>query len=153
AERLEQRADVKPTCQSSDQQASPESAMATVRGQGRVIKIRGGVVDVLFDEPVPRIQDLVYAGEIAMEVVSLLDQGTVRCIALDPGRGLGLGMPVRGTGLPIQVPVGESVLGRMLNVFGQPIDDKPAPSDTILRSIHQTPPALEERVVHSAILE
>lgn len=120
---------------------------------GQVIKIRGGVVDVLFEAPVPRIQDVVYAGNIAMEVVSLLDQGKVRCMALASVRGLGLGMPVRATGAPIQVPVGEAVLGRMLNVFGAPIDDKPAPKTTLSRSIHQAPPPLEERVVHSAILE
>ena len=120
---------------------------------GQVIKIRGGVVDVLFEAPVPRIQDVVYAGDIAMEVVSLLDQGKVRCMALTPVRGLGLGMPVQATGAPIQVPVGEAVLGRMLNVFGAPIDDKPAPKTTLSRSIHQAPPPLEERVVHSAILE
>ena len=122
-------------------------------GQGQVIKIRGGVVDVLFAEPVPRIQDLVYTNDIAMEVVSLLGQGQVRCMALAPVRGLGLGVPVLASGAPIQVPVGEAVLGRMLNVFGEPIDGKPAPNTAMLRSIHQEPPALEERVVHSAILE
>ena len=59
--------------------------------EGRVTKIRGGVVDVLFDGQIPRIQDLLYAGDLALEVASLLDQGTVRCIALAPVRGLGLG--------------------------------------------------------------
>lgn len=120
---------------------------------GQVIKIRGGVVDVLFDGPAPRIQDVVYAGDIAMEVTTLLDQGKVRCMALAPVRGLGLGMPVRATGAPIQVPVGKAVLGRMLNVFGEPIDDKPAPKTTLSRPIHQAPPPLEERVIHSTILE
>ncbi len=121
--------------------------------QGRVTKIRGGVVDVVFDGQIPRIQDLLYAGDLALEVASLLDQGTVRCIALAPVRGLGLGMPVRATGAPIQVPVGEAVLGRMLNVFGDPIDGKPALAAAAYRSIHQAPPPLEERVIHSAILE
>jgi len=120
---------------------------------GQVIKIRGGVVDVLFAQPIPRIHDLVYAGDLAMEVAALLDQGTVRCMALAPVRGLGLGMPVRATGAPIQVPVGAAVLGRMLNVFGEPIDGQPAPNTSLLRSIHQAPPALEDRVIHSAILE
>ncbi|MDY7218623.1 F0F1 ATP synthase subunit beta [Denitrificimonas sp. JX-1] len=130
-----------------------QRSVSTDAPQGRVIKIRGGVVDVHFDDHVPRIQDLLYAGDLAMEVAALLDRGTVRCMALAPVRGLGLGMSVRATGAPIQVPVGEAVLGRMLNVFGQAIDDLPAPNTSLLRSIHQPPPALEERVVHSAILE
>ena len=121
--------------------------------EGRVTQIRGGVVDVVFSGQIPRIQDLLYAGDLALEVASLLDQGTVRCIALAPVRGLGLGMSVRATGAPIQVPVGEAVLGRMLNVFGQAIDGQPEPIAAARRSIHQPPPALEDRVVHSAILE
>ncbi|HTN33917.1 MAG TPA: F0F1 ATP synthase subunit beta, partial [Marinobacter sp.] len=120
---------------------------------GEIIGIRGGVVDVLFPGTAPRIHDLIYTGELALEVTSLLDNGAVRCMALASVRGLGLGMPVRSTGAPIQVPVGNTVLGRMLNVFGEPIDDKPAPAATVRRSIHQPPPALEDRVIHSDILE
>ncbi len=120
---------------------------------GRIIGIRGGVVDVLFPTPAPRIHDLVHAGKLALEVASLLDNGAVRCMALAPVQGLGLGMTVRSTGAPIQVPVGDAVLGRMLNVFGDPIDGKPAPATTIRRSIHQPPPKLEDRVVHNDILE
>ncbi len=70
-----------------------------------------------------------------------------------PVRGLGLGMPVYATGAPIQVPVGEAVLGRMLNVFGEAIDGLPAPAAVAVRSIHQAPPVLEDRMVHSTILE
>jgi F-type H+-transporting ATPase subunit beta len=120
---------------------------------GEVVGIRGGVVDVLFPQASPRIQDLLYAGNLALEVTSLLESGAVRCMALAPVRGLGLGVSVRATGAPIQVPVGDAVLGRMLNVFGEPIDNKPAPATDIRRSIHQPPPALEDRVVHSDILE
>ncbi len=132
-------------------QAHPLSAEPV--GEGVVTKIRGGVVDVLFSDPVPRIQDLVYAGDLPMEVAALLDEGTVRCIALAPVRGLGLGMSVRATGAPIRVPVGEAVLGRMLNVFGEPMDGKPALKTDISRAIHRAPPVLEDRVVHSTILE
>lgn len=134
---------------------SPDAAAHSAKpiAEGRVTQIRGGVVDVVFSGQTPRIQDLLYAGDLALEVASLLDQGTVRCIALAPVRGLGLGMAVRATGAPIQVPVGEAVLGRMLNVFGQAIDGQPEPVAAARRSIHQPPPALEDRVVHSAILE
>src|SRR5690554_4973646 len=120
---------------------------------GQIVGIRGGVVDVKFPRTSPRIHDLIYAGSLALEVTSLLDNGAVRCMALAPVRGMGLGMPVKATGAPIQVPVGNTVLGRMLNVFGAPIDDQPAPAATVRRSIHQPPPALEDRVIHSDILE
>ena len=146
---IEQLSAVDPDAANSADAVSAQECVA----EGRVVKIRGGVVDVLFTEHIPRIYDLVYAGELAMEVAALLDQGTVRCMALAPVRGLGLGAVVRATGAPIQVPVGEAVLGRMLNVFGQPIDDRPALDTGITRSIHQAPPALEDRVIHSTILE
>ncbi|MGM0986443.1 MAG: F0F1 ATP synthase subunit beta [Pseudomonadota bacterium] len=123
------------------------------RATGSVVAIRGGVVDVRFARPVPAIRELLYVGKTALEVAGLEDNGIVRCMALGPVRGLGLGMPVRATGAPISVPVGDAVLGRMLNVFGAPIDRKPAPVTTERRAIHQAPPRLEDRVVRSRILE
>jgi F-type H+/Na+-transporting ATPase subunit beta len=121
--------------------------------QGRIAAIRGGVVDVEFEGRVPHIHDLLYAGEVALEVVSLMGNGIVRAIAMAPVRGLGLGMPVRATGGPITVPVGEAVLGRMLNVFGDPIDGRPAVEVAERRAIHQSPPKLSDRVLHSEVLE
>ena len=120
---------------------------------GRIAAIRGGVVDVAFDGEVPKIHDLLYAGEVALEVSALIGDGMVRAIAMAPVRGLGLGMAVIATGGAIQVPVGDAVLGRMLNVFGQPIDGLPAPVGADMRSIHQPPPKLSDRVLHSQILE
>ena len=121
-------------------------------GTGHIVGILGGVVDVLFAGTAPRINDLLYAGNMALEVISLLETGAVRCMALAPVRGLGLGTLVRASGTPIQVPVGNAVLGRMLNMFGEPLDGKPAPATTLRRSIHQPPPPLEDRVVHSDFL-
>lgn len=126
---------------------------ATDETSGRIAAIRGGVVDVMFDGTVPRIHDLLYAGRVALEVSGLLGQGMIRAMALAPVRGLGLGMTVTATGGPIRVPVGEAVLGRMLDVFGAPIDDRPAPASGERRSIHRAPPPLSERVLHSQILE
>lgn len=120
---------------------------------GRIAAIRGGVVDVKFEGTVPHIHDLLYAGNVALEVSSLIGDGMVRAMALAPVRGLGLGMGVRATAGPIMVPVGEAVLGRMLNVFGDPIDGRPAPEVSERRAIHQTPPRLNDRVLHSEILE
>jgi F-type H+-transporting ATPase subunit beta len=139
--------------QGSPEPTSVNEHVANGELDGEVVGIRGGVVDVLFPQDSPRIHDLLYAGNLALEVMSLLESGAVRCMALAPVRGLGLGASVRATGAPIQVPVGDAVLGRMLNVFGEPIDNKPAPATDIRRSIHQPPPALEDRVVHSDILE
>lgn len=123
------------------------------RTDGRIAAIRGGVVDVMFDGPVPRIHDLLYAGEVALEVSALIGQGVVRAMALAPVRGLGLGMTVTTTGGPIRVPVGDGVLGRMLDVFGAPIDGRPVVAAVEYRSIHRPPPKLSERVLHSEILE
>jgi F-type H+-transporting ATPase subunit beta len=118
---------------------------------GRIAAIRGGVVDVVFDGAVPRIHDLLYAGDVALEVSGLIGDGIVRAMAMAPVRGLG--MTVKATGGPIQVPVGDAVLGRMLDVFGAPIDGRPAPLATEHRSIHRAPPKLSDRVLHSQILE
>jgi F-type H+/Na+-transporting ATPase subunit beta len=120
---------------------------------GRIIAIRGGVVDVVFDGAVPRIHDLLYAGDIALEVAGLIGHGKVRAMAMAPVRGLGLGMTVTATGGPIKVPVGDAVLGRMLDVFGAPIDGRPAPVATEHRAIHQPPPLLSDRAPQSKILE
>ncbi|MEZ5556004.1 F0F1 ATP synthase subunit beta [Haliea sp.] len=131
-----------------------EQIAATPGGNfGHIVGIRGGTLDVLFKQTPPRIHNLLYAGSVAMEVAALLDSGAVRCIALAPLRGLALGAEVEDTGGPVLVPVGDAVLGRMMNMFGQPIDGKPEPAASGRRSIHQSPPALADRVYHSDILE
>jgi F-type H+/Na+-transporting ATPase subunit beta len=130
--------------------AATEVATTT---DGRISAIRGGVVDVVFDGIVPRIHDLLYAGDIALEVAGLIGHGKVRAMAMAPVRGLGLGMTVTATGGPIKVPVGDAVLGRMLDVFGAPIDGRPAPVATEHRAIHQPPPLLSDRAPQSKILE
>ncbi len=122
-------------------------------GAGTIAAIRGGVVDVAFAGPPPQINALVQAGETAMEVALLVGGGVARCIALGPVRGLGLGAPVTLTGGGIEVPVGDGVLGRMLNVFGAPIDGLPPPRDLERRPIHRPPPALEDRVSRAEVLE
>jgi len=121
--------------------------------EGTIVAIRGGVVDVAFSAPVPRVHALVRAGSVAMEVAALLENGVVRCIALGSTRGLGLGMRASSTGGGIEVPVGETVLGRMLNMFGEPLDGLPPPAATERRLIHQPPPPLSERVLRAEVLE
>ncbi|MCG3268541.1 F0F1 ATP synthase subunit beta [Yoonia sp. I 8.24] len=121
--------------------------------EGRIVAIRGGVVDVMFPGTVPRIHELLFAGDVALEVSGLIGEGVVRAMAMAPVRGLGLGMIVRATGGPINVPVGDAVLGRMLNVFGAPIDGRAPPIGAEQRSIHRAAPKLDERVLQSRILE
>lgn len=132
---------------------SPVSTDNPATASGEIVAIRGGVVDASFEQPMPHINELLYAGDVALQVMSLPAADTARCIALGPVRGLSLGVPVRATGAPVQVPVGESVLGRMLDVFGNPIDELPPPRATERRSIYRLPPAMGERSSHSQILE
>jgi F-type H+-transporting ATPase subunit beta len=117
------------------------------------VAIRGGVVDVAFPGDCPRIHTLLTAGPVALEVAALVAAGVVRCIALGPVRGLGLGTPVRDTGQPIAVPVGDAVLGRMLNVFGAPLDGLPPPQTGQHRAIHRPAPPLSDRVLRAEVLE
>ncbi len=139
------------TSPSPAQLSSPPPTAPIASGQ--VVRIRGDIVDVRFDGALPQIEEALYADQLPLEVASLLDGDRVRCIALAPVRGLALGASVIASGQPVQVPVGESVLGRMLDMFGNPIDGKPAPASSERRSIHRAAPALSERVVHGEVLE
>jgi len=125
----------------------------TTRQDGTVIAIRGGVVDVAFEGRVPRIHTRLEVGGVVLEVASLVGNGDVRCIALGSVRGLGLGAKVQDRGAGIEVPVGDAVLGRMLNVFGEPLDGLPPPQTAERRAIHQPPPNLADRVLRAEVLE
>src|SRR5680860_1554741 len=97
----------------------PEAA--NIEAKGHVVAVRGGIVDAEFAQGGPEINDLLYAGAVPLQVMTFVEGGAARCIALGPVHGLGLGTPVRATGGPVRVPVGEGVLGRMLDLFGAPI--------------------------------
>ena len=97
------------------------------RKQGQVTQVIGAVVDVQFDTgAMPEIRDLIYVidGETRtpLEVAKHLGGGVVRCISLKATEGLARGMKVENTGAPITVPVGQEMLGRAVNVLGEPID-------------------------------
>ncbi|ELS00781.1 ATP synthase, F1 beta subunit [Xenococcus sp. PCC 7305] len=116
--------------------------------QGQVISIRGSVVDVLFPHSLPAVYSLLIAGEnkqVALEVMTYPSSGLVRTIALTPTQGLARGSIVKNTGHPLQVPVGNTLLGRMLNVFGEAIDGKEQLSASKWRSIHAAPIPLGDR--------
>jgi F-type H+/Na+-transporting ATPase subunit beta len=120
---------------------------------GKIVAIRGGVLDIKFPGNVPRIHDLLEAGQVPIEVSDLIGEGIVRGVALAPVQGLGLGMMVEATDAPIMVPVGDAVRGRMLNVFGDPIDGKGAIDAAQSMPIHRQPPPLTDRVVRAEVLE
>jgi F-type H+/Na+-transporting ATPase subunit beta len=121
---------------------------------GRVVAIRGGVVDISFSRKLPPIRSLLLAGdrrEVVIEVVLHLDDHLVRGMALTPTQGLASGAPARATGNSLQAPVGKGTLGRIFNVFGDTIDNRPAPEDCKKRSIHRPAASLAERAVRSEI--
>ncbi len=123
-----------------------------ISNNGSIVSIRGSVLDARFPERLPSINSELRAGtneNVVVEVISLLDEFTVRGIALVPTRGLARGAPIRDMGHPLQVPVGDQVLGRMINVFGQPVDDGAPLSNARARSIHQSPPPLAQRSTRS----
>lgn len=123
---------------------------------GTVVAVRGSVVDVQFPHRLPPINHHLKAGldaSVVVEVARHLSSERVRGIALTPTQGLARGDPVVDMDAPLQVPVGERLLGRMLNVFGQPIDGKAPLEGGEWRSIHQAPIPLTQRVVTSEIFE
>ena len=135
--------------------------MRTHQGQtgsshvGIVISVRGSVVDVRFEGRLPPIYSLLHAkeGAVAIEVLAQLDAHRVRGIALTPTQGLSRGMVVEDTGGPMRAPVGNGILSRMFDVFGNTIDRQPAPRDLQWRSVHRDPPELARRSTKSEIFE
>jgi len=124
--------------------------------QGRVVAIEGSVVDMRFDQGTPAIGTRIVGGvddAISIEVAGLVGPGTARGLVLSQSDALSLGMPVRSTGAPLQVPVGPSVLGRMLNVFGEAIDLKGALEDVERRPLQGRRVPLSRRRVQGEIFE
>ncbi|WP_197994444.1 F0F1 ATP synthase subunit beta [Gimesia maris] len=124
------------------------------RNFGTVLSVRGSVVDISFPQDLPPVQSELHTGdqqEIVIEVLTQLNDQTVRGIALNSTRGLSRGARVLNTGHPLQVPVGPQLLGRMLNVFGQTVDTGAPVECDHWRSIHHQSPALVERPPRSEI--
>jgi F-type H+/Na+-transporting ATPase subunit beta len=126
------------------------------RPVGEVVAVRGNVVDIRFAPPLPPRNRQLRAGpdgRVVVEVQTHLSTQDVRCIALNATRGLGRGMPARDTGTTLQVPVGEALLGRMLDVFGRPVDGAGPIAAQDLWSIHRPLLPLAERVTSSEVFE
>jgi len=123
---------------------------------GVVTAVRGNVVDARFEPPLPPRQRQLLAGgdgRVVLEVQTHLDAATVRCIALNSTRGLGRGAHVRDTGSDLRIPVGEALLGRMINVFGEAIDGKGAIDVPAKWPIHRPPLPLADRATGTDVFE
>ncbi|MCP5158969.1 MAG: F0F1 ATP synthase subunit beta [Gammaproteobacteria bacterium] len=132
------------------------SAATVPEQHGTVIAVRGSVVDVRFPQQLPALRQQLRAGRagsVIIEVSAHLSADTVRGIALTPTQGLARGAPVHDSGSPLTVPVGPELLGRMVNVFGQTIDDGPSLANMEQRSIHQPPIPLARRRIGLEMFE
>ena len=125
---------------------------------GYVSQVMGPVVDVKFDEgKLPAIFNAltIENGEktLTVEVAQHIGDNVVRCIAMTSTDGLERGIEAIDTSESIKVPVGKETLGRIFNILGEPIDNKPAPKNTERWSIHRQPPAYDNQESTTEILE
>ena len=114
--------------------------------QGTIVQCIGAVVDVEFARSeMPKIYDALKMDEIGLtlEVQQQLGDGVVRTIALGSSDGLRRGMTVVNTGNPIMVPVGPATIGRIMDVLGNPIDERGPVAQDLVASIHRKPPAYD----------
>ncbi|RJF97195.1 F0F1 ATP synthase subunit beta [Noviherbaspirillum saxi] len=124
--------------------------------EGKIVQCIGAVVDVEFPRnAMPKVYDaLKMAGsELTLEVQQQLGDGIVRTIALGSSDGLRRGMTIQNTGAPIMVPVGPATLGRIMDVLGNPIDERGPVSSERTASIHRKAPAYDELAPSQELLE
>ncbi len=123
---------------------------------GRVSQVLGAVVDVQFDGDLPFIQNALHTrmgdSTLVLEVAQELGERTVRCIAMDSTDGMVRGQEVVDTGGPITMPVGPGTLGRILNVIGEPIDERGPVKAEKRYPIHREAPSFEEQAAATEIL-
>ncbi|NEY90714.1 F0F1 ATP synthase subunit beta [Tabrizicola oligotrophica] len=123
---------------------------------GRVTQVIGAVVDVQFEGALPAILNALNTEnngkKLVLEVAQHLGENTVRTIAMDATEGLVRGAGVTDTGAPISVPVGDATLGRILNVIGEPVDEKGPVEAKETRAIHQPAPSFSEQATESQVL-
>ncbi|MBD3308114.1 F0F1 ATP synthase subunit beta [candidate division KSB3 bacterium] len=138
------------------QQHAAKRATQPHKNQGTVISVRSSVIDIRFPVRLPPIYTQLQAGEdgeIIIEVLTHINREVVRGIALTPTQGLARGSVVIDSGNPLMAPVGKQQLGRMFNVFGDPIDKQGEVEAEEWRSIHQPPVPLSQQTTSSEIFE
>src|SRR6202046_5488659 len=111
---------------------------------GKITQVIGAVIDVQFEDHLPAILNALettnQGNRLVLEVAQHLGQSTVRTIAMDTSEGLVRGQEVTDTGAPISVPVGAGLLGRIINVIGEPVDEAGPVKGAMLRAIHPDAP-------------
>jgi len=124
---------------------------------GNIVEVIGAVVDVEFPrDAVPKVYDALLIAEaegLTLEVQQQLGDGVVRTIAMGAAEGLRRGLEVSNTGQPITVPVGQKTLGRIMDVLGNPIDEKGPIGEESRMPIHRKPPTYDEQAATTEILE
>src|SRR5437764_3627507 len=124
--------------------------------QGKIVQCIGAVVDVEFPrDAMPKVYDALKmeGTDLTLEVQQQLGDGVVRTIALGSPEGLRRGMMITNTGKAITVPVGKATLGRIMDVLGNPIDERGPVSHAQVASIHRKPPAYDELSPSQDLLE
>jgi F-type H+-transporting ATPase subunit beta len=135
-----------------------ENATENGKNVGKLLEIKGVVVDAVFPHELPEIYSALRiprdeGGDLIAEVQQHLGDDRVRAVAMDATDGLARGADVIDTGGPITVPVGDVTLGRVWNVLGEPVDNKPAPEGGERWSIHRDPPEFSELTPKIEIFE
>ena len=123
---------------------------------GKVVQVIGAVIDVEFPrDSVPQVYDALMVGDkgLTLEVQQQLGDGVVRAIAMGPSEGVSRGLDVENTGAPISVPVGTETLGRIMDVLGNPIDEKGPIGEQQRSAIHRAAPTYEELAASDELLE
>ena len=130
--------------------------MATPNAVGKITQVIGAVVDVQFEDHLPAILNALETknggNRLVLEVAQHLGESTVRTVAMDSSEGLVRGQEVTDTGEPIAVPVGPGLLGRIINVIGDPVDEAGPVKAETKRAIHQDAPAYTEQSTEAQIL-
>merc|ERR1719231_120728 len=137
--------------------------MAAAAAGGRITQVIGAVVDVQFDDELPAILNSLEVQNqvdetgapmrLVLEVAQHLGERTVRTIAMDATEGVTRGQAVVDTGAPIAVPVGPEMLGRIVNVLGEPIDEQGAIGNKTTLPLHADPPAFVDQSTEAQIFE
>ena len=125
---------------------------------GEVVQVTGPVLDIRFGhDELPALLNAIEIDnngtKLVAEVAQQIGDNMVRCVAMSSTDGLVRGTKALDTGGPITVPVGEECLGRVFNLLGEPVDNKPAPDITERWSIHRPAPSFEEQMPATEILE
>jgi F-type H+-transporting ATPase subunit beta len=130
--------------------------MATPNAVGKITQVIGAVVDVQFEDHLPAILNALETTNggkrLVLEVAQHLGESTVRTVAMDSSEGLVRGHDVTDTGEPIEVPVGDETLGRIINVIGEPVDEAGPVKTKEKRAIHQPAPSYVDQSTEAQVL-